>query len=202
MIFLKRDVFHATLYYEQGRNFPWMVPTANLAVMMVPGLLIAIATRLRTGLISLRFACFVFATLAIWGPLLRAPLYGGGDPIRGRGRRPRDQPALARHARGFQRFALYSSIAMLLVLATTAVIALAPGIAGGIPRHRAAARAARRGGECAVDRHGYRPGRQPGALRLQPRHEPAPRTMGREGACGSSGPSRPRPGRSPRTARS
>ena len=36
-IFLKRDVFHATLYYEQGRHFRWVVPLANLAVMLVPG---------------------------------------------------------------------------------------------------------------------------------------------------------------------
>src|SRR3954447_13840204 len=54
MIVLKRDVFHATLYYEQGRHFRWVVPVATLAVMMVPGLLVAGANRLRPGLVSPR----------------------------------------------------------------------------------------------------------------------------------------------------
>jgi|SRR5579864_48254 len=76
MIFLKKDIFHASLYYEQGRHFLWTVPVANLAVMMLPGLLAAGVNWLRPGLFSLRNGVWLFATLAIWGPLLRAPLFG------------------------------------------------------------------------------------------------------------------------------
>src|SRR5271166_4229262 len=76
MIFVKTDLAHASLFYQQGRNFRWVVPVANLVIMMVPGLVVAGVARLRPGLVSLRSTAFLFATLAIWGPLLRAPLYG------------------------------------------------------------------------------------------------------------------------------
>ena len=75
-IFVKRDLFHASVYYELGRHFRWTVPVANLAILMLAGLLVAGAIRLRPRLISWRFGVFVFATLAIWGPMLRAPFYG------------------------------------------------------------------------------------------------------------------------------
>ncbi len=76
MIFLKRDLFHASLYYQQGRHFRWAVPLANLAILMIPGLLVAGMNRLRPGRISCRFAVFLFATVAVWGPMLRIPFYG------------------------------------------------------------------------------------------------------------------------------
>jgi arylsulfatase A-like enzyme len=75
-IVFKRDVAHASLYYEQGRHFPWAVPLSNLTVLMIPGLLVALAVRVRPGSVSGRAAAWLFATLALWGPLLRAPLYG------------------------------------------------------------------------------------------------------------------------------
>jgi hypothetical protein len=40
IIFARRDLFHATLYYEQGASFRWVVPAASLVVMMVPGLVV------------------------------------------------------------------------------------------------------------------------------------------------------------------
>jgi arylsulfatase A-like enzyme len=76
MILLRRDIFGATLHYEQSRDFWWAVPLANLAVVMAPGLLVAGLNELRPGLISTRTAAWLCATLALWGPLLRAPLYG------------------------------------------------------------------------------------------------------------------------------
>ena len=89
MILVKRDVFHTSLYYEQGKNFRWVVPVANLAVMMVPGLLVALLGRLRAGTISPRTAAWSFATLAIWGPLLRLPLYGAATLVLAAGAGPR-----------------------------------------------------------------------------------------------------------------
>jgi arylsulfatase A-like enzyme len=81
MIHLRRDVFHATLYYEQGRHFHWVVPVANLAVMMVPGFFVAGLIKLRPALVSGRSAAWMFSTLAIWGPLLRFPLYGAATLV-------------------------------------------------------------------------------------------------------------------------
>jgi len=57
------------LYYEQGRHFRWAVPVANPAVMMIPGLLVVGVNRLLPGLISARSIAWLFATLAIRGPL-------------------------------------------------------------------------------------------------------------------------------------
>jgi arylsulfatase A-like enzyme len=76
VIHLKRDFFHSSLYYEQGRHFHWVVPVANLAVTMVLGIGFAGLGRFRPGLVSPRSAAWAYGTLAIWGPLLRAPLYG------------------------------------------------------------------------------------------------------------------------------
>src|SRR5580704_2108940 len=76
VIFLKRDVFHLSLYYEQGRFFRWVVPVSDLLIMLIPGLMVAAIARFRPGLLSSRRAVWVFATLALWGPLLRLPLYG------------------------------------------------------------------------------------------------------------------------------
>src|SRR5262245_19569280 len=56
VIFLKRDVFHLALYYEQGRLFRWVVPLADLLILLIPGLLVAAVNRLRPGLVSTRRA--------------------------------------------------------------------------------------------------------------------------------------------------
>ena len=67
-IILNKDVLHASVYYKQGRFFPWAVPLANLAILMVPGVLVAGLNRLRPGLVSVRAAAWLFATLGLWEP--------------------------------------------------------------------------------------------------------------------------------------
>ncbi|MGP0063555.1 MAG: sulfatase-like hydrolase/transferase [Isosphaeraceae bacterium] len=124
MIYLKRDVFHATLYYEQGRHFRWVVPVANLAVLMVPGLLIAVANRLRPGLVSLRSACLVFATLAIWGPLLRAPFYGAASLVAAVGAARLISRRVSQSPRGFRWVASCGLIVLALLVVTTAAVSL------------------------------------------------------------------------------
>src|SRR5438105_3156030 len=64
-ILLKRDVLHASVYYKQGWFFPWTVPLADLAILMVPGLLVAGLNRLRPGWVSVRTAAWVLATLGL-----------------------------------------------------------------------------------------------------------------------------------------
>ena len=75
-IVLKKDVFHAGFYYREGRHFPWAVPVGSLALVLVPGLIVAAISRLRPGSISARAAAWLFATLVLWVPLLRLPLHG------------------------------------------------------------------------------------------------------------------------------
>ncbi len=75
-MFVSKHVLHATVFYQQGRNFPWAVPVAHLTILMMPGLLVAGLNRLRAGLVSVRATAWLFATLAIWGPLLNLPLSG------------------------------------------------------------------------------------------------------------------------------
>jgi arylsulfatase A-like enzyme len=122
MIFLKRDLIHASHYYEQGRNFRWVVLVANLVVMMVPGLIVAAVSRLRAGMISPRTAAWLFATLAIWGPLLRAPLSGIATLILAVGA----ARGVSRWFRGrdsvFHRLARYSLPVLMAVVATMAIV--------------------------------------------------------------------------------
>ena len=52
-------------------------------MMMAPGLLVAGLNRLRAGLVPVRAAAWLFAALAIWGPLLNLPLVRHGEPVAG-----------------------------------------------------------------------------------------------------------------------
>ncbi len=124
MIFLKTDLAQASSYYQQGRNFRWVVPVANLVIMMVPGLLVAGVNRLRPGLVSLRSAAFLFATLAIWGPLMRAPLYRSASLVLAAGAARLISRWVADHASGFERFARYSLPVLVALVGTTAVVSL------------------------------------------------------------------------------
>ncbi len=75
LIFARRDLFHASQYYEQGRHFIWVVPLVNLGLMLVPALLMGALVRIRPGAISERTLVWLLATLAFWGPFSRMPLY-------------------------------------------------------------------------------------------------------------------------------
>jgi arylsulfatase A-like enzyme len=76
---LRKDVLHASVYYQQARFFFWAVPLVNLAILMVPGLVIAGLSRLRSRVVSLRVAAWIFATVGLWGALLNLPLAGAAS---------------------------------------------------------------------------------------------------------------------------
>jgi arylsulfatase A-like enzyme len=120
MIHLRRDVLHSSFYYEQGRYFQWAVPVASLAVLMLPGLAIAVLNRLRPGIISPRLGVWIFGTLAIWGPLLRAPLYGAATLLLAAGISRSISPWFSRPDSRFRRFARYSLPALAALVAGTA----------------------------------------------------------------------------------
>lgn len=73
---MEADYVNRTMFYLEGPHYPWVIPLANLLVLLVPGILVAAATALRPRLVSVRAAAWLYATLALWGALLRMPLFG------------------------------------------------------------------------------------------------------------------------------
>jgi arylsulfatase A-like enzyme len=63
-------------YFRNARDFPWSVPVGHAVLLLVPGAVVAATTWLRRKPVSLRATSWLFATLAIWGALLRMPMYG------------------------------------------------------------------------------------------------------------------------------
>jgi arylsulfatase A-like enzyme len=63
-------------YFRNAPDFPWTVPAGHAVLLLVPGLVTAVLSCRRRGRISLRAGVWLLASLAIWGALLRAPLYG------------------------------------------------------------------------------------------------------------------------------
>jgi arylsulfatase A-like enzyme len=124
LIFLRRDVFHSSPYYEQGRHFLWTIPVANLALMAALGLLVLGVNRLRPGLISTRGVAFLVATLAIWGPMLRAPVHGLASLVVAIGAARLASRWVSHHAAGFRRFAAISLAGLLTLVVATAAISL------------------------------------------------------------------------------
>ncbi len=63
-------------YSRNARDFPWTVPAGHVILLLGPGLVIAVINSRWRASISQRAGVWVLASLAIWGALLRAPLYG------------------------------------------------------------------------------------------------------------------------------
>ena len=121
MIHLKRDVFHSSLYYEQGKHFRWAVPVASLSLLMVPGLVVALINRAWPGMVSARSAAWLFATLALWGPLLRAPLFGVATLLLAAGLGHGISRLFARRDSPLRRLATYSLLLLMALVGVTAV---------------------------------------------------------------------------------
>src|SRR6516165_5571178 len=76
IIVLKKLCWNPEGYYRIARDFPWSVPASHAALMAIAGVAVAVVSRLRPGLVSVRAGSWLLATLALWGALLRLPLYG------------------------------------------------------------------------------------------------------------------------------
>jgi arylsulfatase A-like enzyme len=75
-IVFKKHFYNGLKNYANAHDFPWSVPVGHVVLLMIPGLLLALLTRLRPRPMPLRAASWLFASLAIWTALLRLPLYG------------------------------------------------------------------------------------------------------------------------------
>jgi arylsulfatase A-like enzyme len=121
-IFVKRGLFRASLYYELSKDFRWVVPVANLSVMMVLGVIVAAICWLRPGALGWWTATWLFAAMVLWVPLFRTPLYRMATLLLALGAARWVSRWLLNHAPGFERFIWYSLPLFLAVIATTAVI--------------------------------------------------------------------------------
>jgi arylsulfatase A-like enzyme len=77
IIVLRKYCWNPEGFFRTARDFPWTVPAGHALLLLVAGLVVAVMNR-RPQSISLRMGTWIFATLAIWGALLRAPLYAAG----------------------------------------------------------------------------------------------------------------------------
>ena len=75
IIVFKKFCWNPEGYYRVARDSPWSVPVGHAALMILPGALIAGLCRWRPGVVSVRAGSWLLATLAIWGALLRMPIY-------------------------------------------------------------------------------------------------------------------------------
>src|ERR1700733_205652 len=80
-ILFKRLCWNAEGYFRTARDFPWTVPVGHAVLLLIPGVVVASVNRIRPGLVSLRAGASLFAAIAIWGALLRMPLYGAGSLV-------------------------------------------------------------------------------------------------------------------------
>lgn len=105
--------------FRTARDFLWTVPVGHAVLLLIPGLLVAGLNRLRPGLIPLRVGAWLFATLALWGALLRMPIYGACGLILAAGLGRPISAAIAGWARpsGSTRLALGGLLGLLGVLA-------------------------------------------------------------------------------------
>jgi arylsulfatase A-like enzyme len=101
-------------YFYSGRDFPWTVPLAHAILLAIAGGLVAAINLLRPGLVSLRLGAWLFAVLALWGALLRLPLYSACSLIFAMGAARPISTAIARH--GYSRGIGYCCAALLALL--------------------------------------------------------------------------------------
>jgi arylsulfatase A-like enzyme len=75
IIIVKKCWWNSEGYVRNARDFVWTVPLAHAVVLVAVALLVVVVNAVRTKGISLRAAVWLFATLGIWGALLRMPFY-------------------------------------------------------------------------------------------------------------------------------
>jgi arylsulfatase A-like enzyme len=131
---VKKYFWNDLRYFWSGRDFLWSVPLAHALVLAVVAVLISFVDRLRPRHLSLRAWAWLFATLALWFALLRAPLYGVCTLILAAGLARPLSAALASHVQWLRRarYTIAGLIGILIVLA-------APSISRSVLRDHSAA---------------------------------------------------------------
>ncbi len=76
ILIFKKFCCNSEGHFRTARDFLWTIPLGHVALMLVPGVVIAALNRFGPFRLSLRQVSWLFASLAIWSALLRMPLYG------------------------------------------------------------------------------------------------------------------------------
>ncbi len=133
LIVFKRWFLNPEGYYRTARDFPWSVPVGHVALMVIPGLVVAILVRLFPRVLSLRSGSWLLATLALWGALLRLPVHALGSLLLAAGAARVIADAIAAAGPGSRRMRYAPAAAMavlgLLAAATSGLGALRESLA-------------------------------------------------------------------------
>ena len=81
VILVKKSTWYKERSFRSAKDFPWTVPAGHMALVAVPGVVVAALNWRRPGRVSVRVAVWLFATLALAGALLRTPLYTGATLV-------------------------------------------------------------------------------------------------------------------------
>jgi arylsulfatase A-like enzyme len=119
VILFKKLCLNPEASFRIARDFPWTVPVSQALLLVIPGVAVAVVNRLWPKLVSLKGACWLFATLAIWSALLRLPIYGACSLVLGAGLARPISNAVASHALDSRRIRSIVAViyGLLIVLA-------------------------------------------------------------------------------------
>ena len=118
-VFLARCLYFDPRNLNVGRHFPWMFPVAGLVIALLPGIALAVASRVWPGRISARVAVGIFSFPAYLGLLFRLPIATAACLVLAAGLAARTAGPIARRAAGFDWFARRSLVVMVGLLALT-----------------------------------------------------------------------------------
>ena len=117
---LKKYYLSELRHFRSARDFPWTVPAGHVVLLVVPGTVLAAVNWMRLGRVTLRGGTWLLATLALWGTLLRAPLYASCSLLLAAGLGRLVSGAVAAH--GFWRHARYAAAGLLGLLGVLAAL--------------------------------------------------------------------------------
>src|SRR5271156_2247703 len=75
ILIFKKYCWNNEGYVRNASDFPWTVPLAHAALLSFVALLVIALNWARPRGVSLRAAAWLYGTVAIWGALLRMPVY-------------------------------------------------------------------------------------------------------------------------------
>ena len=112
IIVLKRYFLNPEGYFRVARDFAWSVPLGHLALLAIPGVVIAVLGR---GRLSNRWGVWALATLGLWDALLRLPIHAACSLMLAVGLGRLIADAIVRDLAGRHRFR-YVPAGMIVVL--------------------------------------------------------------------------------------
>jgi arylsulfatase A-like enzyme len=121
IILFKKFWLNPEEYFRIGRDFAWTVPLGHAVQLAAVGWTVAAVGGVWHRGVSPRAAAWLLATLALWGALLRLPLYSGASLLLAAGLGRVTSRAIARRSLDPRRWRRISA-ALILVLVILAIL--------------------------------------------------------------------------------